>query len=347
MKNRILVLGGCGFVGSNLCHYFNERGYRVIAFDNLVRRGSETNLPEFKRAGIEFVHGDIRNPEDLWKLPPVDAVLECSAQPSATDGYNNPYYDLTNNTIGLINVLEFVRKCEIPMIFWSTNKVYCGTEINRIPKVEKKTRYEIHMGSMYPFGISEDFTINGGDHSIYGVSKACSDLLCQEYANAFNLPIVVNRWSCLAGPRQWGKCAQGWVAWWAIAALLELPIKYIGWKGKQVRDVLFAPDICRLVETELSMIKKLKGQVFNVGGGHKNTLSLIEATSMVERLTGRRMKTSVEPNPRKADHCVYISDISKVKRMTGWEPKVGLEDGYVEIIKWVRSNYDMLRRLYK
>jgi len=351
---KILILGGCGFVGANLSLYFAEKGYKVTAFDNLARRGSEYNLDDFKNKGVKFVHGDIRCKEDFDNLGTFDAICECSAQPSAIDGYNNPYYDFSNNTIGLFNVLEFARKQENKpaVIFWSTNKVYSGDKINSFELYESDTRYRWILqesstkGWDSRYGFSNEFSIDGGQHSIYGMSKVMSDLACQEYFDAFGVKTVVNRFSCLAGPRQWGKSAQGWVAWWAIAAMFNLPLVYIGWKGKQVRDALFIDDICKLVEMEIDSIDKVKGQVFNIGGGKDISLSLIEATSLVEREFNRKMKISIIEEPRKADHVIYISDIRKIKEAIGWEPKIGVEEGYQQIIRWVTNNVELLTKLY-
>jgi CDP-paratose 2-epimerase len=342
MNNTIMVFGGAGFVGSNLAFYFKEKSWNVIVIDNLARRGSEYNLPLFKKAGITFIHGDIRNKEDIPNIIP-DVICECSAQPSAIDGYDNPYYDFSNNTMGLMNILEFARRHKIMTFFWSTNKVYSGHKINSIGVFEEETRYSWGRGGPI---IPDDFSIDGGDHSIYGMSKIMSDLACQEYADAFDIPIVVNRFSCLAGVGQFGKCAQGWVAWWAIAAHFNLPVKYIGWKGKQVRDVLFAPDICRLIEMEINNIDIVKGKAYNIGGGINNTLSLIEATQLMEKKFNKKMIVEYEETPRKADHRIYISDISKIKKAIGWEPTINIEEGYDQIIEWVKANESILKELY-
>lgn len=354
---KIIVTGGAGFVGANLCKYFAAKGHEVIAVDNLVRRGSEMNLPDFKRLGIRFVHGDIRNREDLVPLPrDVDFVCECSAQPSATEGYKNPAFDISNNTLGVLNCLEWCRETGAGLIFWSTNKCYCGDRMNANPMREEATRWVWDAeacrarGPVQGFdpvhGYSNDFSVDGGDHSIYGVSKICADLLCQEWAGGFGVRTVVNRFSCLAGEGQFGKSEQGWVAWWAVAAIFDLPLLYIGWNGKQVRDVLFIEDICRLVEAEMNQIDRAKGQVFNCGGGPKFTLSLREATSWVERATKKTLKTRVDPAPRKADQCIYISDIRKAKEVLGWEPKVSIDEGYERILRWVVDHKDALRQLY-
>lgn len=357
---KILITGGAGFVGSQLAHYLRRRGNDIVCMDNLVRRGTEINLGPFKEAGIEFVHGDVRNREDFANLPSgIDAILEASAQPSATMGYANPLFDVTNNTLGLIHVLEHARAKNLGVVFWSTNKVYSGDKVNTFARKEEATRWvwdQAAIHDAYPsglppgfdprHGISESFTVDGGQHSIYGLSKIMADLACQEYADAFDVPVVVNRCSCLAGEGQFGKSEQGWVAWWAIAHKFGLPLQYIGWKGKQVRDVLFVEDLARLVELELKSLDKVKGRVFTVGGGHGTTLSLREATALVEKKMGTTTRVLEIEAPRKADHCIYISDIRNVQRELGWTPRVGIDQGYDRILKWVEEHERELKRLY-
>ncbi len=357
---KVLITGGAGFVGANLAHYLSGRGHRVTVMDNLVRRGSELNLLPLKRAGVQFVHGDVRNAEDFANVPrDIEVVLETCAQPSAIDGYANPLFDINNNTIGLLNTLEFARKSDAGLVFWSTNKTYAGEHINQFPLVEREMRWEWDTaaidaiyGDRLPagfdpvHGFSAEFSVDGHDHSIYGLSKIMADLACQEWYDAFGVRTVINRFSCLAGQGQFGKSAQGWVAWWAIAFHFGLPLKYIGWEGKQVRDALFIEDICRLIETEIGQLDRLAGSVFNVGGGKDITLSLREATALMERRFGHSVPVVYEEDPRKADHCVYISDIRPVTAATGWAPRVTIEAGYEQIIRWIYDHEDELRGLY-
>jgi len=356
---KILITGGCGFVGANLARYFRKKGHTVVAFDNLVRRGAEMNLLDFKKLGIQFIHGDVRCSEDFVTLPKdVDVLCECSAQPSAIDGYANPTFDITNNTIGVLNCLEYCRRIGSAIIMWSTNKTYSGEKINAFPIREEGSRWvwdaekirksgiRVPEGFDPVHGFSSAFNPDGGQHSIYGLSKIMADLMCQEWFDAYKVKTVINRFSCLAGEGQFGKCAQGWVAWWAVAAHFKLPLTYIGWKGKQVRDVLFVGDICRLVEMEIEQIDKVAGKAFNVGGGKDITLSLVEATSLMEKKFKTKMKTILDKKPRKADHCIYISDIRPITEAIGWKPKLGIEEGYDRIIRWVRDSADQLKYLY-
>ena len=351
---KLLILGGAGFLGANCARYFRERGHSVAVMDNLVRRGAELNLTEFKRLGISFHHGDVRNREDFVPLPrDTDFIMDCSAQTSATDSYANPTFDLTNNTVGLLNALEHARGIGAALLFCSTNRVYGADRVNAFPVRETATRWEWDPRRARPtrgfdprHGFSHEFDVDGAHHSIYGLSKICADLVCQEWARAFNMPVVVNRFGLLSGPGQFGKCTQGWVAWWAIAAHFGLPLTYIGWKGKQVRDILFVEDACRLFELEMRHIGRVSGRVFNAGGGHANSLSLREATGIVSEIFGRKVRPSLKAQARTADFVVYTTDNRPVEKALGWKPRIGLDEGYRLIADWIRREEPRLRSLY-
>ncbi len=355
---RILVTGGCGFIGAQLTLHLKASGHHVVAMDNLVRRGSELNLARFKRHGVEFVHGDVRSREDFVGLPRnIDLLCDASAQASVVTGYENPVFDITNNAFGLINALEFARQRDCPVIFWSSNRVYSADRINAFPRKETPTRWvwskealrsanHRMVGFDPDFGFSEDFSIDGGQRSIYGLSKVMADLACQEYANAFGVKTVINRFGVISGEGQFGKSDQGWVSWWAVAFHFGLPLKYIGWGGKQVRDILFVADVCRLIELEIEHMDRIAGEVFNVGGGASQTLSLVEATELLREKFGREVPITVEEHPRRADQCIYITDNRKIERALGWSPRVGIQEGYDRIIEWIRKNEAELRLLY-
>lgn len=336
---KILITGGAGFVGSNLAVYLAELGFDVAVIDNLVRRGSELNLPRLRAAGVSFRHGDVRNPEDLTDVQ-ADVVLDVAAQPSAIDGYKNPTFDFNNNVVGVANVLEMCRRIGAGLIFWSTNKVYPVSAVHDQEINEYSTRY------VSSFSIDEKTSLDGGDRSIYGMTKIMSDLMVQEHADAFGIPAVINRFSCLCGPWQWGKPEQGWVVWWVIAHRLGLPLTYIGYKGKQVRDVLYMSDLCRLIELEIQCLSKGGAEVFNVGGGKYSSMSLIECTEMCQRSTGNAVPIFYEERPRRVDFSVYISDTSKVEGRYNWYPTVFAEDAIERIDKWVVDNLEVLQGIY-
>ena len=268
---HILVTGGCGFIGSHVATYLREKGHTISVLDNLVRRGSEANLAVLARHGVSFYHGDVRNPEDLANLPSnIELICDTSAQPSVVTGYANPLFDINNNGFGAIHILEYARVRHIPLIFWSSNRVYGADRLNALPRRETATRFEYdpeawsHLpveqrpAGFHPVhGVAEDFSIDGGQHSIYGLSKLIADTACQEYAQAYDLPIVVNRFGVFSGAGQFGHTDQGWVVWWAIAHWFKLPLKYLGWHGKQVRDILFVEDMLELLDIEIGRISRV------------------------------------------------------------------------------------------
>jgi CDP-paratose 2-epimerase len=345
---RIIITGGCGFVGFNLTRYLAEAGHRVTVLDNLVRRGSEMNVPKLLKMGIRFVHGDIRNVEDISQLSgEADCLIECSAQPSVVSGYANPLYDFTTNVTGVLNCLEFCRTRGIGMIFLSSSRVYPARTINALPVIEQPTRWDwdpliarnaIPRGFDPILGISAGFDMDGPTKTIYGTSKAAADFFCQEYADAFDMPIIVNRCGVIAGHGQFGVVGQGWLTFWAISCLFERPITYLGYKGKQVRDILFIEDLYSLIQVQLHKLKELSGGVWNVGGGRTNSLSLIEASALVERLLGKVLITSYQEQIRKGDVIIYITDNSEITRRLDWAPAVSIEEGTESIVRWVRDN---------
>jgi CDP-paratose 2-epimerase len=363
---KIGITGGCGFVGSNLAERFTRAGHTVSVLDNLTRGGSSLNRERLQHYGVTFIHADIRNREELQSLYGCDAVLNCAAQASLTRAEREPVFNFENNTTGLLNLLEIVRETKAPLVQWGSNKIYPAEKINAIPTVEKDTRFEWYpdttkdlpctgltvsvssAGEPLIQGINEEFPLGTGGRSMYGASKVCSDILCQEYRDAFNLPIFANRFSCLAGPWQYGMVEQGWYVWFIIAAYFKVPLTYYGWEGKQVRDVLFIDDVFRLVERQLSSALRgeSSGGVYNLGGGVDNALSLCEHVSRL-RAAGLkpRVETPSEPQ-RRGDHRVYISDSSKARNDFGWSPEISLEAGLEECLSWVTTHSGTLASLY-
>ncbi len=340
---KILITGGAGFVGGNLAIKFSENGDEVVCIDNLSRRGSENNLQRLSDKNIKFIHADIRNSEDLDSIEfSPDVVLECSAQTTAVDGYSNPMYDFTNNTAGLVNVLEFCRKRSSGIIFWSTNKVYNGTLCNLPPVIEKSTRFEwsnpnFILNGWSMEGFNENLSIDGGNHTIYGVSKLSADLFCQEWSSAFDVPVIINRFSCLYGPHQFGMVSQGWISWFVLAKILGKQLTFYGFNGKQVRDYLHIDDLFDLISLQVQSLQSKKCSVYNVGGGSKNTISILELSKKLDKILGIESNINYE-KPRREDQKIFISDISKVSKEHDWIPKISLDKGLDDIIRWLRSS---------
>ena len=192
-------------------------------------------------------------------------------------------------------------------------------------------------------GVSEQFSIDGGQRSIYGLSKLIADAACQEYAQAYELPIVVNRFGVISGPGQFGHTDQGWVVWWAIAHWLNLPLTYLGWEGKQVRDVLFVEDMLALLDAQIPQMSQFRGEVFNLGGGAANAISLCEAAQAMREISSRSTAVSRSDEARKGDIVLYWTDNRKAALRLGWQPRIDLRTGFAQIFDWIRTNETQLR----
>ena len=346
---KILVTGGAGFIGYTTCNYLLNKGYEVIAFDNLSRKGVEHNL-EFliNKENFTFIKGDVTNTEDvnLLKQYKIDGIIHLAANPAVPTSLEYPLYDFNINALGTVNMLEYARQNgKIPFILASTNKVYSDV-IDSLPIIEKQTRYEwgndIEMSDIsIPDSINELFPLDGKSHSPYGCSKLTADIYAREYYHTYGVPTVVNRMSCIYGPHQMGKEEQGWVAWFCIAKIMGLPITIFG-DGKQVRDCLYGEDLAELYELQLRNIETFKGNVYNVGGGLQNTTSLLEFINIIDKNFSKigseeykKLEYKFE-DWRQADQKIYISDISKISKY--WQPKTNLLTGITKIIDWVKEN---------
>lgn len=346
---KILITGGAGFVGSHLAEFYAQKGDDVIVFDNLSRAellGYETANAMYnwnyltRYESIELTKGDIRDAELLKEMAKdVDAIIHTAAQTAVTTSLKDPRTDFEINTLGTFNVLEAARlsENEPAIVYCSTNKVY-GDNVNKIPVVKRGKRYAF-VDEQYKSGIPEDFPTDLCEHTPYGTSKFAGDLYVQDYGHVYGLKTGVFRMSCIYGTRQFGVEDQGWIAWFTIATLLEKPITIYG-DGKQVRDVLYVSDLVRVYD--LFINSKLKREVFNIGGGRENTLSLLDFFDLLEELTGERAEIRFD-KWRPSDQKVYISDISKVKEMLKWEPEVNPREGVNTLVEWVNENRNLLK----
>ncbi|KJU82791.1 nucleoside-diphosphate-sugar epimerase [Candidatus Magnetobacterium bavaricum] len=355
--NRMLITGGCGFVGSSLAINFRRRypQLAITCLDNLRRRGSELNAARLRSCGVEFVHGDIRNKEDLYGIGDVDVILECSAEPSVLAGYNSsPEYVVGTNLVGTINCLELARRSAHPVtfIFLSTGRVYPIKAINRLNIEETDTRFELSDKQDVPGvsrdGLSEQFPLEGV-RSLYGATKLASELILQEYVDIYGVKGVINRCGVLTGPWQFGKVDQGVIVHWVARHFWRQRLAYFGFgaEGRQVRDILHVDDLCDLIDIQIRNIDLHVGQMYNVGGGRAISLSLRELTSLCQRFTGNSVEIDRVVQDRVADIPIYLTDHSKVTAATGWRPKRSATDIVQEISLWMQENEDSLEDILR
>jgi CDP-paratose 2-epimerase len=344
---RVLITGGAGFVGANLCVSLARRhpDWEIVALDNLMRRGSELNLARLREAGVEFVHGDVRERDDLAAAGSFDAMVECSAEPSVLAGIADTSYSVQTNLVGAFNCLERARREGAFVVFLSTSRVYPVAAQLELKLDEAPTRFELSaeqpLPGAGPEGISEDFPLPGA-RTFYGATKLAAELLIEEYADAFGLRAVVNRCGVIAGPWQMGRVDQGVFSWWLLSHHFGRPLSYIGYggSGKQVRDLLHIDDLVDLVSEQLGDPGSWSGSVANVGGGRECSLSLLEATGLCRELTGKEVEISADPETRPGDVPVYLSDCARLFARTSWRPRRSPRDALADLLEWTVANED-------
>ena len=342
MKKNILITGGAGFVGSNLAIFLKARlkDYHIICFDNLIRGGSELNVARLKDHNIKFIKGDVRRREQLFSLKNIHLILECCAEPAVLASYTDPMYTIDTNLMGTAHCLELARRDKSCIIFLSSSRVYPIEPMNSIPFKELPTRFDWReetqrQGFSYE-GITVDFPL-AGVRSLYGASKLSSEHICLEYFDMFGLKGVINRLGIIAGPWQMGKVDQGIVGFWVAQHKFNNKLSYIGYGGcgKQLRDVIHIDDVCELVLYQIENVAKVNGKIYNVGGGRKNSFSLLELTDMVQRITGKIMAIGRVDEERKNDVRIYITDNSFVTKEIGWSSRRSLENIIMDINDWI------------
>lgn len=352
---KILITGGAGFVGSNLSIKLKEKypNFTITAFDNLKRRGSELNLERLKKAGVTFIHGDIRNKEDFDSLPQYNLMIECSAEPSVLAGVNSsPEYLLNTNLVGTVNCLESVRNYKAKIIFISTSRVYPIKKINSLDIKESKTKFILENNSkingVSKKGITENFSLDGA-RTLYGTTKLASELLIQEYMYTYSIDSIINRCGVISGPWQMGKVDQGFIVLWLAKHIFGGELKYIGYNGsgKQVRDFIHIDDLFNIIDIQVNNFAKFNGQTFNVGGGINNSVSLIELTKICEKVTGKKIKITKEKKTRAGDLKIYITDSSKIQKLANWYPRKNIEQTVQDIYKWINENKESLKNILR
>lgn len=342
MGRRLLVTGSNGLIGSEVVSYFCATGWEVIGFDNNMRadffgprgdtRWNQQRLEE-RLPGFSHREVDIRNRgqvvAELGLIKP-DAIVHTAAQPSHDLAASRPFDDFDTNAIGTMNMLEAARlSCpESPFVHMSTNKVY-GDAPNEIALVEKESRWD-YADPAYENGIKEDFRIDRSKHSLFGASKVAADIMVQEYGRYFNMPTCCLRGGCLTGPNHSGVELHGFLSYLIKCNIEKRLYRVFGYKGKQVRDNIHSLDVARFIHEFIKAPRS--GEVYNIGGGRANSISILEAFKLIESISGNPMVAEYVDQNRQGDHICYISDLTKMRsHYPAWDITKDLTTTFSEI----------------
>lgn len=330
---KLVIAGGCGFVGTNLALILSQRGYEITCVDNLSRKGSRINRTLLRKKGIKVHSASIQSFSKSRYGAGTDVVLNCAAQSRSMAGLDKPWTDFTSNVEATVSCLELCRYARAKLIHWSTNKVYSEQCINSQEGID--------------FGNIDD-TRFGGNRTIYGATKLAAEVLIDEWSRAYGISCIRNRFSCMAGPNQWGCSDQGWVAIWVIKHILQATdLSYIGYDGEQIRDVLHIYDVANLIDKQCQYLKRFRiNEVYNVGGGPSNAISLRDASEICSKITGNSLDIRTEAEPRYADQKRFVVDNSRVSDTFGWAPTTSVKATFLDVYRWAMLDKKALEDFY-
>jgi CDP-paratose 2-epimerase len=350
---KILVSGSCGFVGRCIIEQLlaHDSQLTIYGIDNFSRAGSQLNVEPLKAIGVRVIHGDVRAASDLESLPPVDWIIDAAANPSVlagVDGKTSSRQLLENNLYGTINLLELAKRFGATFTLISTSRVYSAKALAALPTRSRGNATEIDTSAKLPKGVSaagvtEEFSTKP-PLSLYGVSKLASELIALEYADAFNIPVWINRCGVLAGAGQFGRGDQGIFAYWINAWLRRAKLRYIGFDGTgtQTRDCFHPADLVPLVLAQFKCSATDKPRIVNLGGGAKNTMSLAQLSDWCAARFGAHEVES-DPQPRRFDVPWLVMDYALAQKTWDWSPARDLHSILEEIADHAERNPDWLK----
>ena len=339
---KILVTGGCGFVGSNLCLFLKGKGFKVYSLDNLFRNGSYLNYLRLKKEGIKNFKIDISELKKILNLPKFDFIIDCCAEASVETSHKDLSRVFNTNLVGTKNVLLKCLKDKSKIIYISSSRVYSLNELNKVIKFKKKNPIKINKAINLNFSVSSPKTL-------YGYSKHASEELIKEFSFIYGLKYLINRCGVISGPWQFGKIDQGFFSLFIWKALNKKRIKFIGFGGygNQVRDILHIKDLSKLIYIQIKNFQRKKNMTFAVGGGKKNAISLRKLVQMCENKLKIKISTERVKKTSTYDIPYFVSSNNDVKKIYNWKPLENLDSIFNDTISWMRKHKLELKRYFK
>ena len=340
MNKKILITGGCGFIGSNLCIYLKKRNFSVYSLDNLSRRGSKYNLGLLKKLKIKNYKIDISDFNKIKLLPKFDIIVDCCAEAAIEISRKDIDRVINTNLIGTINILKKIKKDNSKLIFCSSSRVNSIKTINKIFK-NFKFHNQIKKNQMF----NENFSVKS-PKSIYGLTKHASEMFIEEFSFAFGIKYIINRFGVVSGPLQFGRVDQGFISLWIWRHIVKKKLKYIGYGGygNQVRDILHVFDLCEIIEIQIKKINSIHNRLFTIGGSKNNSLSLKELTRKCEIITNNKLKFDKIKITSIYDIPYFVTDNKLIRKTYKWKPKRNLLDIIQDTYNWLISQKKTLKK---
>ena len=339
---KILITGGCGFVGSNLALFLKKKGFSVHTLDNLTRKGSRYNSNLLKKQKIKNYKINISNIKKIKSLPKYDLILDCCAEAAVEISKNDFDKVINTNLIGTINILKKSKNDKSKIIFISSSRIYPLEEMNKVIK-NKNLKSKIKISKMFS---EKDKII--GPKTIYGLTKLCSEMLIEEFSYAYQLKYLINRCGVISGPLQFGKQDQGFVSLWIWRHLNKKKLSYIGYGGygNQIRDVLHIDDLSELILLQIKNINKINNKLFTVGGSKTSYTSLSQLTKLCQKITGNKIKMGKVSKTSSYDIPYYLSDNTHVSNTYRWKPKRNINQVVMDTFLWLKNNKPIIKKYF-
>ncbi len=340
MKKKILITGGCGFIGTNLCIHLKKKHYLVYSLDNLSRKGSKYNLRLLKNLKIKNYNIDISNFKKISLLPKFDLIIDCCAEAAVEVSRKDIDRVINTNLVGTINILKKVKKDNSKIIFLSTSRVH---SIETISKIFRKHNFKNKLKIKKL--IDENFDTKS-PKSIYGLTKHASEMFIEEFSFAFSLKYIINRFGVVSGPLQFGKQDQGFISLWIWKHITKKNLKYIGFGGfgNQVRDVLHVKDLCEIIEIQIKKFNSIYNKLFTIGGSSKNTISLKNLTKICEKITKNKIKFSKIKKTSIYDIPYFVTSNKTISRTYNWKPKRNMYDIIKDTYIWLSDQRKIIKK---